>query len=171
MSVDGVDFPIHKPSPFDLDWYSHKFKGPSLWYEVAVSIAGGNICWINGPFDAGKHSDLKIFCRGLMKKLDKDEFVEADHGYKGQPDKVRLPFEAQNKTEICLKERACARHKSMNKLLKQFKALGTRWRHDIKEGRHKAVFDVVATITQIPVDIGVIKPFKCTPCYKQKEYK
>ena len=92
-----------------------------------------------------------------MKKLDKDEFVEADHGYKGQPDEVHLPFKAQNKTEIRRKERACARHKGMNKLSKQFKALGTCWRHDIKKGRHKAVFDVVAIITQISMDVGAIK--------------
>ena len=73
---------------------------------AAVSIAGGNICWINGSFAAGKYSDLTIYCRELMKKLDEDEFAETEHGYKGQPDKVRLTFEAQNKTEICFKERS-----------------------------------------------------------------
>ena len=100
LSVDGIDFVIQEPSDFSSGWYSHKSNGPGLRYKIAVSIVGGNICWTNGPFPAGKINDLSIFRRGLMKRLGPNEFVEADRGYEGQPDKVRLPFEAQNKDEI-----------------------------------------------------------------------
>ena len=103
-----------------------------------------------------------------MKKLDEGEYVEADHGYKGQPDKICLSFEAQNKAEIKRKGRALARHESINRLLKTFNALGKRWRHPIQGGQHKVVFDAVVTITQIGIDIGCIKPFSCPAPYKKK---
>ena len=38
MSVDGTDFLINEPKPFDNCWFSHKFRGPGLRYEVEVSI-------------------------------------------------------------------------------------------------------------------------------------
>jgi hypothetical protein len=39
--VDGTDFRINEPTDFSTKWFSHKFKGPGLRYEVAISIKGG----------------------------------------------------------------------------------------------------------------------------------
>ena len=47
VSVDGTDFRIPQQSPFSSAWFSHKFNGPGLRYEVGVSIIGGSIVWIN----------------------------------------------------------------------------------------------------------------------------
>ena len=168
LTVDGVDFPIEEPSPFHKRWFSHKTNGPALRYEIAISIVGGNICWTNGPFPAGQYADLTIFRRGLMKKLGKDEFVEADHGYKGEPNKIRLPFEAKNKSEIERKGKARARHEATNRLIKRFGALGGKWHHPFKEGQHMAVFEAAVVIVQIGINIGSIKPFKCAAPYKSK---
>lgn len=59
-SVDGTDFRIQEPSPFDTKWYSHKFNSSSLRYEIAV-CTGGNIVWCHGPFPAGSRPDDQIF--------------------------------------------------------------------------------------------------------------
>ena len=168
LSVDGIDFVIQEPTGFQTAWYSHKSNGPGLRYEIAVSIVGGNICWTNGPFPAGKLNDISIFRRGLMKRLAPGEFVEADHGYEGEPDRIRLPYEAQNKEEIHRKGRIMARHESLNHLLRRFKALSQRWRHPIRGGQHKVTFDAAITITQIAIETGATKPFKCEPPYKSK---
>jgi hypothetical protein len=41
VTVDGTDFRINKPTDFSTKWFSHKFKGPGLRYEVVISIKGG----------------------------------------------------------------------------------------------------------------------------------
>lgn len=50
VSVDGTDFRIYERHPFWSGWFSHKFKGPGVRYEVAVCIKTGDVVWINGPF-------------------------------------------------------------------------------------------------------------------------
>jgi hypothetical protein len=82
MSVDGTDCPIMDPWPFDPKWYSEKFFGPGLKYDVGVSIFGCDIVWINGPFVAST-ADSTIFIQKLTNMLADDEGVEVDKGYKG----------------------------------------------------------------------------------------
>ena len=68
----------------DKLFYSHKFKGPGLRYEVALSIQTGDIVWINGPFPAGAWPDINIFRHGLKWMLkEAGERCEADKGYRG----------------------------------------------------------------------------------------
>ena len=78
MSVDGTDFKIQQPQIFDKKWFSHKFKGPGLRYEVALNIQTGDIVWSHGPFPPGAHTDLAIFLQGLAHKLKPGEKVKAD---------------------------------------------------------------------------------------------
>ena len=61
ISVDGTDCPIHEPCPFDKAWFSQKFKGPGVKYEIAIDVLTGDCVWISGPYQASK-SDIKIFC-------------------------------------------------------------------------------------------------------------
>ena len=84
ISVDGTDFRIEEPSPFNRRWYSHKYKGPGLRYEIGICIRTGFVVWINGPFPCGEWSDLKIFKAGMRHKLDGGEKVVADNGYPTQ---------------------------------------------------------------------------------------
>jgi len=53
VTIDGTDFEILEPTPFDKQWYSHKFKGPGLCYEITVCIKTGWIVAFSGPFEAG----------------------------------------------------------------------------------------------------------------------
>ena len=58
LSVDGTDFQIPERG---REWYSFKFKKSGVRYEVALSILGGEICWISGPHQPGVYNDLDIF--------------------------------------------------------------------------------------------------------------
>ena len=82
MLISGTDCWIQELLPFDTKWYSHKFKGPGIRYEVGVAI-NGNIVWINGGFPCGKWSDLMIAQDSVLNLLDDGEKVIADGGYKG----------------------------------------------------------------------------------------
>lgn len=154
MTVDGTDFRIEQPTPFAKKWYSHKFKGPGLRYEVAVSIKGGDIVWTNGPFPCGSWPDISIFRAGLISKLRRREMVEADKGYRGQPDKVRTPDDYETVEERNQKSYARSRHETANKRFKQFKILKMTFRHELDV--HQMVFRAVVVLTQLAIRNGEV---------------
>ena len=80
ITVGGTDFRIQEPIPFNPKWYSHKFKGPGLRYEVAICIKTGWIVWVNGPFPAGEWPDRKITQAGINHHLDDNECYVGDGG-------------------------------------------------------------------------------------------
>ena len=47
ISLDGMDFHIEEPSPFDP---MYKFEGPCVQYEVGIGLQTGWIVWWNGAF-------------------------------------------------------------------------------------------------------------------------
>ncbi|EFX80106.1 hypothetical protein DAPPUDRAFT_103770 [Daphnia pulex] len=49
-----------EPTEFDPKWWSLKFKGPGLRYEVALRIRSGHIMWVNGGLPCGKWPDLRL---------------------------------------------------------------------------------------------------------------
>ena len=74
------------------DNFSFKFRKLALRYEVGLSILGGEICWISGPYPPGIYNDLDIFRTSLASHLDEFERVEADDGYIGEaPLRVKCP--------------------------------------------------------------------------------
>jgi DDE superfamily endonuclease len=152
MTVDGTDFQIQEPIPFSSKWYSHKYKGPGIRYEVAVSIRGGDLVHTNGPFECGTWNDIKIFRNLLMGKLVRNEFVEADKGYRGQRDKIRLPGDWENLAEKEFKSRARARQETVNRRFKQFKILKSVYRHDLE--KHQDVFRSIVVLTQLGIESG-----------------
>ena len=72
---------MQEPIPFNAKWYSHKFKGPGLRYEVAVCIITRWIVWVNGPFPAREWPDRKIAQAGINLNLDDNECYVGDGGY------------------------------------------------------------------------------------------
>ena len=57
MTVDGTDFciPQNGTAARGNAFVSHKYAGKSaLRYELGVSILGGDLVWIQGPYPAGK---------------------------------------------------------------------------------------------------------------------
>ena len=108
LSVDGTDCPFEAQGKA---FYSHKFKGTGLRYEVGVGIKGGDICWIQGPLPCGLYPDIKIFRLALIHELDADERIEADLGYRGDaPEYVKVAgplyteedYKARRRSELLL---------------------------------------------------------------------
>jgi hypothetical protein len=68
MTVDGTDFPVPQKGTVTKGnaFASHKYAGKStLCYELGMSILGGGLVWIQGPYPAGKYTDIKIFDKVL----------------------------------------------------------------------------------------------------------
>jgi hypothetical protein len=94
-------------------------------YEIGISIVGGDIVWLNGPYEARTWNDIKIFRDFLMSNLDPGERVEADDGYVGEaPRHVKCPMSFANP----LKNRRMqaivrSRHETIKKRFKQWGCL------------------------------------------------
>jgi DDE superfamily endonuclease len=154
ITVDGTDFRIYEPKPFSPKWYSHKFHGPALRYEVAVNIQNGWIVHVNGPFPAGKWSDLKIARTKLTLMLEAsqfdDEMALADGGYQDGYLYFETPT-GENNEDQRMKAIARARHETINRRFKLWKILSNRY-HGTNLERHAHIFMAIANITQLLIE-------------------
>jgi len=149
LSVDGTDCRINEPrNPFSTKWFSHKFKGAGLRYEIALNIRTGEICWINGPFPAGKYQDPTIFKNGLNWELAEGELVHADKAYRHQP-RCSTPYNQSFRYEREQSNLIRARHETVNRLFKYNQSLATPFRHPLK--KHDVVFHAAAVCVQLAI--------------------
>lgn len=157
ISVDGTDFQIPEPTPWNKQWKGAKNPGASIKYEVAISIYSGDIVWIHGPHEGSKN-DKKVFREHLKNMLDDGEMVEADAGY-GLPgsggagdDIVRSKLDFHSREEQ--REKSClrARHETVNHRFKTWGALKQQFRNNKK--LHQYVFYACAVMTQMSIDNG-----------------
>ena len=159
VTVDSVDFKIREPSytvgtPEYRIWYSHKFNGPGLRYEIGVCIQNANIVWIAGPFPAGDYPDVEIFQMGMMNYLDEGETVEADSGYTGDIP-VRTPDDFGGNIEWRrMKGKARARHETINGAIKQYAIMNDVYRHSIH--KHNSLLKAVCALVQSEIEEGNI---------------
>ena len=152
ITVDGTDFWIYEPSPFDTKkWYSHKINGPAVRYEVAVCIKTGWIVWINGPFPAGAWPDINIARSSLIHFLDNGEYYCADGGYADGNQWSSTP-NGLHDYEQRTKSLARARHETANRRFKIFGCLSQQYRHDL--AIHGTIFRAVANIVQLSILFG-----------------
>jgi hypothetical protein len=118
MTDDGTDFrvPQKGTATKGIAFVSHKYAGKSaLRYQLGVSILGGALVWIQGPYPVGKYNDIKIFNKVLRHFLVPGERVEADEGYVRYPDKIKCPQNVGNLSEKwAMQGRVRARHKTLN---------------------------------------------------------
>ena len=156
MSIDGTDFRIPQTgAPVRGNSFaSHKYAGKSaLRYEIGVSILGGDLMWIQGPYPAGSFNDVKIFNKVLRHWLDPGERVEANNGYVGCADKVKCPDNPCNPpANERMQARVRSRHETINGRFKTWGILSQVYRHDIT--RHGEVFRAIAIITQLAIENG-----------------
>jgi hypothetical protein len=156
MTIDGTDFRIPQKGIAKKGnaFASHKYAGKSaLWYELGVDILAGNLVWIQGPYPAGKYTDIKIFNKVLRNFLEPGERVEADEGYHGHPDKIICPGNNVNPAEnraMWGRVRAC--HETLNGRLKTWGILSQVFRHRIT--MHGDVFRACAVMTQLAIKDG-----------------
>lgn len=132
VTVDGTDFPIWEVRTvnrtIDSKWYSHKFGGPGLRYEIALAIYSDHVVWVNGPFPCGSHSDLKIYKDyGLANLLAlSNEKSVADGTYRHHTCSTKGKGSREWRHA---KNRYRARQETFNKRLKSFNCLKETWRH------------------------------------------
>ena len=147
------DMPINEPPcPLYKKWYSHKLHRAGLRYEIALSIVDGDIIWANGPYPAGRWSDIKIFRHRLKHFLRNGERVEADRGYRGEPHHISVPDDYENYEQRRVKDRIRSRHETVNKRIKQFGCLSQTYRHSLQ--KHQLLFKVVLVLTQLSIENG-----------------
>lgn len=156
VSVDGTDCRTTKQGKSWKSFHSFKFKSSGLRYEIGLSIIGGDIVWVAGPYPPGDWVDIEIFRHTLKGELDKNERVEADDGYKGEdPEFIKTPCEImhdQGEEAKALRSRVRSRHETVNKRFKQFKCLSEAFRHDILF--HCKCFRAVVVLTQLSINHG-----------------
>ena len=151
VTVDGTDYRISEPVPFSSCWYSQKFHGAGLRYEVAVNISTGDIVHYNGPFAPKGNPDICIFRFKLRDMLSPGEQVLADKGYKGDT-RVCTPYDSKDDDHRKAMSHARCRHETVNRRLKQWGILGNKFRHH--RTKHCSVFEAVAVLTQLSFDCG-----------------
>ena len=154
--MDGTDFRIEEPVPFDRKWYSHKFNGPGLRYEVAVSIQCADIVWVNGPYPCGEWPDLRIAQNAIIYEVDEGEFLLADGGYNDGSNYMETPNGLNNEDQR-QKALVRARHENLNRCFKEFHSLSHRFRHPLH--KHGLVAHSVTRIVQVKIREGEIIPF------------
>ena len=156
MTIDGTNFQIpQKGFAKKGDTFaSHKYVGKSaLRYKPGVDILAGNLVWIQGPYPAGKYTDIKIFNKVLRNFLEPGERVEADEGYRGHPDKIKCPGNDVNPTENqSMQGRVRAHHETLNGRLKTWGILSQVFCHHITT--HGDVFRACAVVTQLNIENG-----------------
>lgn len=166
---------IGEPIPFNKKWKSPKQQGASLKYEIAISIYSGDIVWIYGLHNGGKH-DYSVLKEKLMKFLGAGEMLEADAGYGYHGDAyvsdriVCSQDDFGSEEERREKSELRARHESCNRRFKQWGILKQQFRNNKK--KHAMVFYAIAVMTQISIDNGDVL-FACYPktLQKKKIYK
>ena len=148
ISLDATDCKITERRPFSSKYYSFKFKGPGLKYEVGLSITTGRIVWVNGGIPCKTH-DLTLARSKLVKKLLPDEKIIADSGYRDDRYFVH-PLAVINNHDFYKKVRA--RHENINFRIKKFKVIGSTFRNTLD--KHVKCFFAVANLVQLKMDNG-----------------
>ena len=148
ISVDGTDCKITERRPFNSKYFSFKFKGPGLKYEIGLSITTGRIVWVNGGIPCKTH-DLTLARSRLVKKLFRGEKIIADSGYRDDRYFVH-PLSVLHNPDFYKNVRA--RHENINFRIKTFKVIGSTFRHPLH--KHVKCFFAVANIVQLKIDNG-----------------
>lgn len=153
LSVDGTDCRIQEPRPFSKTWFSQKFKGPAVKYEVALDVLTGRCVWINGPF-RGSKNDVTIYREGLRQLIPPGKLVVGDKGYRGEPETISYPNHLDEEAVAELKKRIRSKQETFFSRMKAFKILEDSFRHKPVMTKHKACFEAVAVIVQYGIDLG-----------------
>ena len=156
VTVDGVHFRIMEPThplyKIDTGFYSHKFGGAGVDYEIAISIFEPRVLWVNGPFPSGQ-GDREIFKAALRAKIPRGHIALMDRGYRGGGKCVSTVNSLDSDELNEFKTRALARHENFNARLKRFKILREKFRCSHK--KHGVVFDSVCCLCQLEMMFGM----------------
>jgi hypothetical protein len=131
-------------------WWSHKFNGFGIKYEIGSNIQTGDIVHYNGPFRAAIHG-LSVFRFGLRHLLARGERVMADRGYRGDR-YVCTPYDANNAQHKRAIAAIGARHETINGRIATFECMKQTWRHSIT--KHQTCFRACLVVVQLNHENG-----------------
>lgn len=131
-------------------WFSHKFRGPGIRYEIGLCIASGRIVWTNGAVPCGAWPDLKLAKEGFTEMLLPGERAIADKGYRDANYFIYPHPDAD--IDVVRQKQIMARHETVNRRLKQFGVLGQRFRHTLQ--KHPCCFNAVVNLTELMLENG-----------------
>ena len=146
VSLDGIHCPIREPAPFSTKWYSHKFHGPGVTYEVGLNIRTGNIVWAYGGYPCGEFPDLKLARQLYTTCVDLNEKTIADDTYK---DATYFIYPSGNPESRRQQKLIMSRHETVNSRLKSFNVLNSSFRHKLT--KHPLCFHAVVNLTQLMI--------------------
>ena len=150
-------------------WWSHKFNGPAVSFEVVTDPLEGKIRWINGPEPASTHdlTFLRGGKKGQQKKWKKSALyfhipktvrLVGDSAYQGQQDKVTTTKDAHKPATKKLFARMKSMQETCFKRFKDFKVLRDSFRHgkntNDKLAKIKMSFEAVAVLLQYDFENG-----------------
>lgn len=156
-SIDGTHCLIEEPRKFpDSKWYSHKFHGPALTYQIVLSLHESKVLSIIGPYPAG-NSDLTVYRMedGIKNMIPHGSRLIGDRGYVGEPETISTPNDHDTLRAAQFKGRARSRHETFNGRLKDFNVLDQAYRHTGRQAivlddyeDHKQIFESVCILVQ-----------------------
>lgn len=141
--------------PFDTEMFSHKYGRAAYNYEIGISIATGQLCWLNGPFKAAE-DEKKIFAHDLANFLEDWELIECDLGFRNDDEKddwdphyLKLMYKGVYDTRYEGRQQGAirARHETIQSRFKVFQCLATTFRNG-KE-KHGQCFFAIGVIVQL----------------------
>jgi hypothetical protein len=109
-----------EPTKIAPKWFSQKFRGPNLRYEIGLCIRTVNIGWTHGGYPCGEWPA----CR-----LNRDAFINHLYGKKALADKGyqdNYYFVNPNGDQM---KKNLTRHETVNKKVKQFYSMKNVFRH------------------------------------------
>ena len=150
-------------------WYSHKFHGPGVSFEVVMDPNLGKIRWINGPEPASTHdiTFLRGGTKGNMNTWKRSSLyfhvpnnmkLVGDSAYAGQLDKVTTTMDAHKPTTKLLFARMRSMMESCFTRLRSYRILREAFRHGKstadKLHKIKIAFEAVAVLVQYDCENG-----------------
>jgi len=150
----------------DSKWYSHKFHGPGVSFEVVCDSVSGRILWINGPKPASINDC--VFLRGGSKDQPESTWDKSalyfhiptwvklvgDSAYDYQRDKVTPTLDSHAPGTKKLFARMESMQETCFKRFKDFKVLREAFRHgsgtEDKLRKIKIAFESVAVLVEYP---------------------
>lgn len=154
ISVDGVHCRYHEEIDPVLSkkpkLFSHKYNGPALFYELALSLFTSDLVHMKGP---EQKDDRGIYRSELQAKIPEGKKAIADGGYRDKKDpKISTPNVHDPPELRKFKGRAKARQETFNSRIKRFDCLKNDFRH--KRERHKVCFEAICVICQYEMELG-----------------
>ena len=146
MSLDATDFAINEPIPFNTKWYSYKYNGAGLRYEVGMNLQTGDLVWAIGPFPPGEWNDILIARYCVVHELLPGEMILADGGYNDGYNYFITPTGFNSPIDRMMSQ-ARARHETVNRRFKTWGILSQKFRHD--KNKHGLVFGAIVQLEQL----------------------